>query len=228
MPCSAIPFHPFGTSCTVGPCEVRKGCGKRNAALHCSTLQSSTILSPRDVAAPVVAASYPVATARKQALLCAALPCSAVQSSTLVALRPRSGQRLPADPARKQAVQCSAVLYNHLLCRALQYIPFCLTQLLGGLLPRYGLQNLQPMRENKPCTAMRCDAITCFAMPCFPFLSAHAVNLCSHFFRLACFKLCQVVASELGPVVAKSFKHGRMHKRILHIGHVQNFGDNRH
>ncbi len=169
---------PFGTSCTVGPCEVRKGCGKRNAALQFSTLHSSTIPSTRDVAAPVVAASYPVATARKQALQCSALPCPALLYSPVVALRPRSGQRMPADPAGKQALPCGAVL--------------------------------------------------CLALPCYALPSAHAVKLCSHFFRLACFKLCQVVASELGAVVAKPFKHGRMHKRILHIRHVQNFGDNRH
>ena len=142
--CIALQSSPFGTSCTVCPCEARKGCDKRSAALHCSTLQSSTILSPRDVAAPFVAASYPVATARKQAMHCRALPCTA------------------------------------LLCGTIQ-----------SLLP-------------------------------------NAVNLCSHFFRLACFKPCQVVASKLGAVVAKPFKHGRMHKRILHIGHVQYFGNDRH
>lgn len=151
------------------------------------------------------------------------LLCPTLRSIPIVTLRPRSGQRLPADPARLQALPCSAVLYNPVLCRPLRSIPFCPTQLLGGLLPRYGLQNLQPMRENKPCCAM-----LCFALPCGTLQSANAVNLCSHFFRLACFKLCQVVASKLRPVVAKPFKHGRMHKRILHVGHVQNFGDNCH
>ena len=144
----------------------------------CSALHYCAMHSLRDVAAPFVAASYPVATARKQAMLCLAVLCPALLSAPIVALRPRSGQRLPAGPARLQAVHCGAVL---------------------------------------------CRALPCSALP-----SAHAVKLCSHFFRLACFKLCQVVASELGAVVAKTFKHGRMHKRILNIRHVQNFGDNRH
>ena len=226
MLCLALLSHPFGTSCTVGPCEVRKGCGKRSSTLQNHPVHYVTFLSPRDVAAPFVAASYPVATARKQTVRCGALrsrslQCPALRYIPLVALRPRSGQRLPADPARLQALLYPALRYRPVLCHPFRSI--LPTQLLGGLLPRYGLQNLQPMRENKLCGALRCTAMLCIAIR-----SAHAVKLCSHFFRLACFKLCQVVASELGAVVAKPFKHGRMNKRILYIRHVQNFGDNRH
>lgn len=185
--CSALPSSPLPSALPAPLAPARFARAVVKEALRCGALHSSFVLcsarlSARDVAAPVVAASYPVATARKQCLRCAALPCHALLSA-----------------------------------------PFCPTQLLGGLLPRYGLQNLQPMRENKLGGAIPCPAVLCFA-----FLSARAVNLCSHFFRLACFKLCQVVASELGPVVAKPFKHGRMHKRILYIRHVQYFGNDRH
>jgi len=58
--------NPIGTSCTVGPCEVRKGCGKRSSILRIYPIHYITVHSTRDVAAPFVAASYPVATARKQ------------------------------------------------------------------------------------------------------------------------------------------------------------------
>lgn len=169
---------PFGTSCTVGPCEVRKGCGKRSLTVRCFALHCFARLSSRDVAAPVVAASYPVATARKQTLLFSGLPCSAVRSPPIPSL--------PCGPGRANG--CPLTL-----------------------------------RENKLCAALRCSALSSSPVP-----SAHAANLCSHFFRLACFKPCQVVASELGAVVAKPFKHGRMHKRILYIRHVQYFRNNRH
>ena len=162
---------------------------------------------------------------------CSAVLCDILPSHPLVTLRPRSGQRLPADPARLQALRFVAWP-----CAALQFITVpCFTfrsslpmQLLGGLRPRYGLQNLQPMRENKPCIAVRFATLLSPSFPYPSVQSANAVKLCSHFFRLACFKLCQVVASELGPVVAKPFKHGRMNKRILYIRHVQNFGNDRH
>ena len=142
MRCLSIQSSPFGTSCTVGPCEVRKGCGKRNAALHCSTLQSSTILSPRDVAASVVAASYPVATARKQPLRCAALRGIAMLYFPIVTLRPLSGQRLPAGPVRLQALPCGA-----LPCSALHSNPFCLCSYSVDCSPDMGYKICSPCEK---------------------------------------------------------------------------------
>lgn len=178
MPCSALRCSPIPSALPAPLAPARFARAVVKEALPCLAMHCCSLRSSRDVAAPFVAASYPVATARKQALQCPARRYFALRYNPIVALRPRSGQRLPAGPVRIQAVHCGAVL--------------------------------------------------CLALPCYALPSAHAVNLCSHFFRLACFKLCQIVASELGAVVAKPFKHGRMHKRILHIGHVQNFGDNRH
>ena len=61
------------------------------------------------------------------------LLCPTLRSIPIVALRPRSGQRLPAGPVRLQALRFDAMHCNDLPCH-----PFCPTQLLGGLLPRYG------------------------------------------------------------------------------------------
>ena len=151
------------------------------------------------------------------------MPCPALQFYPIVALRPRSGQRLPADPVRLQAfsLQCSPLLYAPGLSSALPSA-HAVTRWIAP--PIWATKFAAHARKQ----AVRCADLQCTALPFNALHSARAVNLCSHFFRLACFKLCQIVASELGAVVAKSFKHGRMHKRILHIGHVQNFGDDGH
>ena len=171
MPCVALHCVPFGTSCTVGPCEVRKGCGKRICALRCSTLQSSTILSPRDVAAPVVAASYPVATARKQDLPYITFRCFALPYTPIVALRPRSGQRLPAGPVRLQATLCRALPCIAIPYHSLLYLPICPCSYSVDCAPDMGYKICSPCEKNNPCSALICSALLCSALRCCTFQS---------------------------------------------------------
>lgn len=188
-------------------------------------MQYFALHSSRDVAAPVVAASYPVATARKQALLCRALQFRALHYFAVLSIRCLAA---PVGPTVARW-PCEVTSYA-MPCSAMHCNPLPFATVPSHLPNRSYSVDCSPDMGYKICSP--CEktsfALPCTAMLCIAIRSAHAVKLCSHFFRLACFKLCQVVTSKLGAVVAKPFQHGRMNKRILYIRHVQYFGDNRH
>ena len=94
------------------------------------------------------------------------LLCPAFHYDPIVALRPRSGQRLPADPARKQA---SALTCAALRCLAMRsFLPNAVTRWIAP--PIWATKFAAHARKQAVhCHALRCHNLLCNALLSIPF-----------------------------------------------------------